>query len=154
MAHTSIPFIQANSMERIISLLENMYENPMTPQQIAELMDFDLRQSDYYYNAGRYLGLFEKVAEDKQILVSLTPLGAKVFRLNYKQRQLRLVELILEHQIFRELFDRMAKTGQIPDKDDIADRMRSLNVCNEGQIVRRASSVSGWLKWIYNLTKL
>jgi len=77
-----------------------------------------------------------------------------VFRLNYKQRQLRLVELILEHQIFRELFDRMAKTGQIPDKDDIADRMRSLNVCNEGQIVRRASSVSGWLKWIYNLTKL
>ncbi len=154
MAHTSIPFIQANSMERIISLLENMYENPMTPQQIAELMDFDLRQSDYYYNAGRYLGLFEKVAEDKQILVSLTPLGSKVFRLNYKQRQLRLVELILEHQIFRELFDRMAKTGQIPDKDDIADRMRSLNVCNEGQIVRRASSVSGWLKWIYNLTKL
>jgi len=60
MAHTSIPFIQANSMERIISLLENMYENPMTSQQIAELMDFDLRQSDYYYNAGRYLGLFEK----------------------------------------------------------------------------------------------
>lgn len=47
-------------MDRVISLLENMYENPMTTQQIAELMDFDLRQSDYYFNAGRYLGLFEK----------------------------------------------------------------------------------------------
>ena len=47
MEGTKIPFIQANSMDRVISLLENMYENPMTTQQIAELMDFDLRQSDY-----------------------------------------------------------------------------------------------------------
>lgn len=52
MDDTSVPFIQANSMERIISLLENLYGNPMTPGQIAELMDFDPRQSDYYYNAG------------------------------------------------------------------------------------------------------
>ena len=57
MDDTSVPFIQANSMERIISLLENLYGNPMTPGQISELMDFDLRQSDYYYNAGRYLGI-------------------------------------------------------------------------------------------------
>ena len=60
MEGTKIPFIQANSMERVISLLENLYENPMTSQQIAELMDFDIRQSDYYYNAGRYLGLLRK----------------------------------------------------------------------------------------------
>ena len=36
MDNSDVPFIQANSMERIISLLENMYENPMTSQQIAE----------------------------------------------------------------------------------------------------------------------
>ena len=154
MDHTRTPFIQANSMERIISLLENMYENPMTPQQVAELMDFDLRQSDYYYNAGKYLGLFEKAAEDKQIVISLTELGNSVFRLNYKQRQMKLVELILEHQIFGTFFDRMVKTGQLAQKDEIADEMRRLHVCNEGQIVRRASSVLGWLKWIRNLTKL
>ena len=154
MDHTRTPFIQANSMERIISLLENMYENPMTPQQVAELMDFDLRQSDYYYNAGKYLGLFEKEAEDKQILISLTALGVRVFRLGYKKRQLKLVELILEHQIFGTFFDGLAETGQLPDKGAIADEMRRLHVCNEGQIVRRASSVSGWLKWIFNLTKL
>lgn len=53
-------------MDRIISLLENLYGNPLTPGQIAELMDFDPRQSDYYYNAGRYLGLFEKENADGQ----------------------------------------------------------------------------------------
>lgn len=154
MDETNIPFIQANSMDRIISLLENIYENPMTLQQIAEFMDFEQRQSDYYYNAGKYLGLFEKTTDDKQIVVSLTSLGTKVFRLNYKQRQLKLVELILEHEIFIYFFDYMIKTGEMPDKDTIAKKMRELNVCKEGQIVRRASSVLGWLKWIYHLTKL
>ena len=154
MNDTDIPFIQANSMDRIISLLENLYENPMTGLQIAELMDFEPRQSDYYFNAGRYLGLFEKHADDKQRIVSLTPLGEKVFRLNYKKRQLKLVELILEHEIFGAFFDSMMLTGQLPDKNKIADDMRRLHVCNESQIVRRAGSVSGWLKWMNNLTNL
>lgn len=151
---TDIPFIQANSFERVISLLENMYDNPMTSQQIAELMDFELRQSDYYFNAGRYLGLFEKNSEDKQSQVSLTTLGRKVFGLNYKDRQLKFVELMLQHQIFADCFDKAIKTGEIPEKDYIKQRMRELNVCNEEQIVRRASSVYGWLKWIFNLTHL
>lgn len=154
MDHTKIPFIQANSMDRIISLLENLYENPMTGLQIAELMDFEPRQSDYYFNAGRYLGLFVKQEDDRQKVISLTPAGVRVFRLNYKKRQLKLVELILEHEIFGTFFDSMMLTGQMPDKNRIASEMRRLHVCNEGQIVRRAGSVSGWLKWINNLTKL
>lgn len=120
MEGTKIPFIQANSMDRVISLLENMYENPMTTQQIAELMDFDLRQSDYYFNAGRYLGLFEKTADDGQKVVSLTALGNRIFRLNYKKRQLKLVELILEHRIFADFFDVMMETGEVPDKKEIS----------------------------------
>lgn len=152
MEHAHTPFIQANSMERIISLLENLYENPMSAVQIAELMDFDLRQSDYYYNAGKYLGIFEKKTEDRQILVTLTGLGKKIFQLNYKKRQLKLVELILQHQIFRDLFDYMMEHGKLPDKEMVTNKMRQLHVCNEGQIVRRASSVIRWLKWIKHLT--
>lgn len=154
MDNTDIPFIQANSMYRIINLLENMYDNPMTSQQIAYLMDFQLRQSDYYFNAGKYLGLFEKKTEDSQVVVQLTALGNKVFKLNYKERQLKLVSLILEHQIFAQLFDNAINNGELPDIDGIAKQMRALNVCNEPQVMRRASSVSCWLKWIFNLTKL
>lgn len=147
MENTDVPFIQANSMERIISLLENMYDNPMTSQQIAELMDFEPRQSDYYYNAGKYLGLFEKTSDDKQKVVSLTPLGNKVFKLNYKDRQLKLVQLIFEHRIFSVFFDEIIETGELPEKRFIEEEMRALHVCDEGQIVRRASSVFAWLKW-------
>ena len=154
MSGTKIPFIQANSMDRIISLLENMYDNPMTQMQIAELMDFEPRQSDYYFNAGKYLGLFEKKTEDKQTIVALTNLGNKVYKLNYKQRQLKLVSLILEHQIFTDLFDLIIKNGEIPEKDIIEKYMELYNVCSENVRSRRASSVYGWLVWVFNLTRI
>ena len=154
MDNTNIPFIQANSMDRIINLLENMYENPMTSQQIAELMDFLPRQSDYYFNAGKYIGLFEKKTDDKQVVVKLTALGNSVFKLNYKERQLKLVSLILEHKIFAHFFDVVIENGELPDTADIEKMMRALNVCNEPQINRRAGSVYGWLKWIFTLPKL
>lgn len=84
----------------------------------------------------------------------LTALGNKVFKLNYKDRQLKLVQLILEHKIFSDFFDEIIETGELPEKRLIEEEMRALHVCDEGQIVRRASSVYGWLKWIFNLTKL
>ncbi len=159
------PFVQADSFERVISLLENMYENPMNDQEIAELMHFGsnlnkgkpvYRQSQYYYNAGKYLGLFEKVkTEENEIKSILTKLGKKVYKMQYKQRQLKLVSLILEHQIFLEFFDFIIENfGELPEKGVIQTRMRELNVCNESQIVRRSQSVRCWLKWIFNLTKL
>ncbi len=150
-----VPFIQANSFERVISLLETIKNNPMTKEDIAEMMEFDTRQSDYYYNAGKYIGLFEKKREDDQQKVFLTTLGDQVFSLNYKDRQLKLVELILQHKIFADCFDNIIHNhGNMPSKKYIEDLMRQYNVCNEGQIIRRASSVQGWLKWIFNLINL
>lgn len=150
-----VPFIQANSFERVISLLENMKDSPKTAEQIAGLMEFDVRQSDYYYNAGAYLGLFEKCTEDGQKRVFLTKLGEGVFLLNYKKRQLKFVELILQHQIFADCFDMIIESGgELPNKEIIKSLMRRYNVCNEGQVDRRASSVQGWLKWIFSLRNL
>lgn len=154
MDRTSIPFPQANSMDRVISLLENLHNNSMTRSEIAELMDFELRQSDYYYNAGKYLGLFDKVKENGQTVVVLTNLGEKLYKMQYKERQLKLVGLMLEHQIFAELFDQIIQKGELPDISEIERLMRAYNVCNEGQINRRASSVLRWLRWIFNLTQM
>ena len=148
------PFIQADSLNRVISLLENLYDNPLSTIQISELMQFDIRQADYYFNAGKYLGLFVKKKDDGQKLVELTSLGVRIFKMDYKKRQLALVSLILQHQIFADFFDYIVENGEHPTKQSIENKMREYNVCNEGQISRRASSVNGWLRWIFNLTKL
>lgn len=156
--NTNIPFIQANSFERIISLMEILFEEDKSTEEIAEIMQFDLRQSDYYYNAGKYLGLFEKkdVADEEKIVkkVSLSKLGKDTVKLRYKERQLKLVRLILEHEIFNKLFTRVYNSGELPTKEEIQEIMRENNVCNDGQIVRRSSSVYSWLKWIFNLQNI
>ena len=65
-----------------------------------------------------------------------------------------MVRLILEHKIFNELFYKAYTAGEIPEANDIMFLMRKCNVCNEGQIKRRAGTVSAWLKWIFKLTKI
>ena len=147
-----VSFPQANVMEKVISLMENLYHNPMTKQQIAELMNFDERQSDYYYNAGCYLELFQKAENNDR---ELTRLGERVFKMNYKERQLHIVSLILKHKIFADFFDPIINTGSLPNKKEIEERMIALNICNNcDTLSRRANSVLGWLKWIFNLTNI
>ncbi|NQM31196.1 type II restriction endonuclease [Streptococcus suis] len=150
-----IPFIQADNFERIISLLENMHENPMTGEEIEALMQFTSRQRDYYFNAGRYLGLFEKFKEDKVTKYRLTTSGINVFQKNYKERQLELVRLILSHRIFRDLFEETVHSGHMPDRSRVIELELQYNVCNSSSVAsRRASSVLSWLNWIFNLTNL
>jgi hypothetical protein len=159
-----VPFIQANDFERVISLIENLQNNDLTEEQIADLMQFDIRQSDYYFNAGRYLGLFEKYnAEDydddtakyyEVKKVRLTKQGKKIAEKNYKPRQLELVKLMLEHKIFHKLFWDTYTTGVLPSPHDIQNLMGKYNVCNEGQVSRRSSTVYSWLKWIFKLPEI
>lgn len=155
MTETDIPFIQADNFERVISLLENMYENDLNGEEIENLMQFTSRQTGYYYNAGRYLKLFDKYKDtDKVIKYRLTPLGRRVYNTNYKKRQLLLVELILSHQIFRDLFHYVIENGEFPNKRLVQNLELEYNVCSPNVAGRRASTVIGWLKWIFNLPNL
>lgn len=150
----NVPFIQADNFERIVSLLENMYENPMTSEEIIELMKFTSRQRDYYFNAGKYLGLFQKMKEDKVTKYGLTNTGVNVYKKSYKDRQLELVKLILSHRIFRDLFTEILETGEIPNHKRVIELELEYNVCSINVASRRATSVISWLNWIFNLVNI
>lgn len=146
-----VPFIQADSVERLISLLENMENNPMTYEQIMGLMDFTERQYNYYVSAGNYIGIFERCGENRT--VRLTRTGEALCHMNYKERQLNLVGLMLKHQIFADFFDYVINNCEQPTRQEVCARMRELSVCRdtESTLIRRASSVLSWLKWIFSL---
>ncbi|MCB6609020.1 hypothetical protein V3C10_19830 [[Clostridium] symbiosum] len=149
-----VTFIQADSFEKVISLVEHLNESPLTPAEIAEVFGFRERQSDYYFNACRYLGLAVKEKdEDRTVRVTISPQGKKLLKLNYKARQIRYVELILEHGIFHELFETVMRSGEIPDKKYIEKKILEQNLCSSNVAGRRASSVSGWLKWMTGLVQ-
>ncbi|HHU32519.1 MAG: type II restriction enzyme [Zhaonellaceae bacterium] len=152
-----IPFPQANSFKRVINLCELLNESELTRDEITANYDFDPRQTNYYTDAGRYLGLIQKRREDGQVLFSLTHEGQKLFRLKYKPRQLKLAELILAHRAFNDTFKLFVKYGELPSKQEIVKVMKGsdlYNVRSEDTFYRRASSIIGWINWILELTRL
>lgn len=150
-----VTFVQADSFDKVISLIEHLNEKALTLAEIAELFGFRIRQSDYYFNACKYLGLaYKKEDGDGIKRVYLSADGKRILKLPYKQRQLEYVRLILEHQIFNDIFKTANEAKRYPDKRFVINKMRELSLCSESLLSRRSSTVISWIRWIFNLTNV
>lgn len=153
-----IPFPQADSFSRVVNICELLNENSiLTSEEITLKYDFDARQTNYYTDACRYLGLVEKNTEESgRINYSLTERGRSIFRLSLKKRNLFFVGIILEKRAFKNSFNEYLLGLELPSKEKIVNIMKSSNLYNirsESTFNRRASTVSGWLNWILDLTR-
>lgn len=154
-----IPFPQADSFERVVNLCELLKQKEfITKEDITQNYDFDGRQTDYYSNAGKYLGLVDTGRDPLtgQIGCFLTTKGKQVFNLNLIDRQKEFVRLILSHKAFKETLKLYLDNGEIPDKETIVEIMKSSKLYNVGSdttYFRRASTIIGWTNWIINQTE-
>ncbi len=150
-----IPFPQADRMSRLINLIELLNEKPMTKQDITSEYAFDERQTTYYTDAGRYLGLIDKTYdEDSNILFQLSVCGHRIMSMEYKERQLALVNQILMHKVFNETLKRHLECGEMPDKQTIIQIMKRSNLYHveaDSTYLRRSSTVVGWINWILGI---
>lgn len=150
-----ISFPQANSMTRIINLIELLYEKPMTKQDITSEYAFDERQTNYYTDAGRYLGLIDKGHDDdRNILFQLSPQGRYIMGLEYKARQLAIVSQILSHKVFRDTLKLHLQCGEMPDAQTIVQIMKGASLYNvkaDSTYFRRSSTIVGWVNWILSI---
>lgn len=149
-----IPFPQADSFERVINLCELLKQKEfITKEDITQNYDFDARQTDYYSNAGKYIGLIE-VKRDSlsgQTGCSLTAKGNQVFNLNIIDRQKEFVKLIISHLSFKQTLKLYLENGEMPSKEVIVEIMKSSklhNVGSDSTYFRRASTITGWINWI------
>ncbi len=150
-----IPFPQADRMSRLINLIELLNEKPMTKQDITSEYAFDERQTTYYTDAGRYLGLIDKTYdEDSNILFQLSVCGHRIMSMEYKERQLALVNQILMHKVFNETLKLHLECGEMPDKQTIIQIMKRSNLYHveaDSTYLRRSSTVVGWINWILGI---
>ena len=145
-----IPFPQANCFERVINLCELLNGQNLSREEITERYAFDLRQTYYYTDAALYLGLIDKHG----LSFSLNEEGIRVFRLNYKQRQLAFCRSILSHCVFANTLRMYFESGNMPTNDMIIQIMRSSNFYNDlcdSTIRRRSATIKGWINWIISL---
>ena len=122
----------------------------MTKFEITQNYDFDSRQTNYYTDAARYLGLIEK----KNLNYSLSDSGKKILSYNFKNRQLSYCRCILSHKVFYEILKKYFSEGEMPNKNYIVDVMKKsdLNDINSDETFkRRSSTIKSWVNWIVGL---
>lgn len=150
----NIPFPQADSFERVINLCELLYNQELSRDDVTDKYAFDVRQTNYYTDAARYLGLLEKSKECGTPTYSLSKAGKKILRLNFKQRQLAYCGLILSHKAFSDTLHKYFHSGNMPSKGDIVHIMKASHlykVESENTFERRSSTIRGWINWILGL---
>lgn len=154
-AEPEISFPQANRMERVINLAELLAEREMSRQDITAEYAFDERQTNYYADAGRYLGLMEKFRDGENgVGFRLSPLGRSVMNLGYRERQLAFITQILRHRAFRRVMCLRLRSGEMPDVDAVVREMRGAGVYHvesEATFVRRSSTIVSWIRWVMGL---
>lgn len=151
-----LPFPQADSLERVINLCELLGQGDMTKEDVSLNYAFDPRQSDYYANAGRYLGLIAKPGSGNDGVYSLTSEGRNLLRLGYRDRQLLMVHCILRHRAFNEVLRLHLSYGKMPSRDDVVAVMKTCNLFGleaESTFDRRASTIISWTNWVLSLRR-
>jgi hypothetical protein len=146
-----IPFPQADSFERVIDLLSLLVEKDLTKDEITENYQFDRRQTQYYTDAGRYIGLISKHKNSiyKEITYSLTDNGKLILRKKHKAKYLELIKIILKYRVFYEAFNLTINNGEIPGKEKVCQVMKENSLAiNNTTIARRSTTVRSWLEWI------
>lgn len=147
-----VPFPQADSFDRVINLCELLNENGSLSREYITLnYDFDVRQTNYYTDAGRYLGLIDKSREDKEVIYFLTDLGKRIFNLNVTNRQIEFFKLILSHRVFNRVIKLYFENSEQPSRNEIVEIMKASDLYNINSHVtfhRRASTISSWVNWI------
>lgn len=150
-----IPFPQADKFERIINLCELLSEQELSRNEVTEQYAFDVRQTNYYTDAARYLGLLEKRKDATTPVYRLSETGKRILGEKYKQRQLEYCNLILSHKVFNDTLRKYFENGNMPTTDEIVQIMKASNLYNvdsNSTFRRRSSTVKGWLNWILSLT--
>ena len=149
-----IPFPQANNFLRTIDLLSLLMEGELTKDEITTNYDFEPRQSNYYADAARYLGLAKKTGTRSNPIYELTPLGRQIMSKRHREKMLGIVETILQHEVFNKVLKKYIQSFSPVTIEEIVEIMKTsyiFNVNKNSTIFRRASTVKKWIEWILEL---
>jgi hypothetical protein len=148
-----VTFPQADSFERVVDLMSVLAEGGLTRDEVTLKYEFDARQTSYYISACEYLGFIErnKNAEGER-MYQLSAEARSIMSLRHKPKCLALMKKILSCPVFHKIFGLAIQAGEFPDKRVLCKIMSASDLSiNHTTIERRASTVHGWLDWVFRM---
>jgi hypothetical protein len=152
---SEIPFPQANNFERVVDLMGLLVSNDLSKEEITANYDFDKRQTDYYFNAGKYLGVIESYKDEQKITrVKLTSKGREIMKKNHKLKNLEIVKAIVSHKVFKETLEKYFSKSDTPSPQEVVEIMKRntlYHIDSDSTFSRRSSTILKWIEWILSL---
>lgn len=136
------PFPQADSLTRVIDLLEASSSGQASPASLVERFGFTARQADYYTNAARFLGFLEPAEHN------LSSEGAKFVAANRATRHMLLLHKLAELPIFRPSLETLERTGKLPKSGQLMELIAEYTTLSGATVARRAKTAEAWLNYV------
>ena len=117
----------------------------ISQEDITTRYSFDLRQTQYYTNGGIYLGLIERIAtRGVGVSYALTESGLQLMQKAPRARNFALIELILQHRVFRDALEYYLSHSSCPSRTEISKMIQKAGLLiNETTSARRSQTVIG-----------
>lgn len=145
----TLSFPQADNFEKVLSIVniddeKHLKNNDFLGTILGSVTN---RQVLYYVSACKYLGLISKNR-------TFTTLGHNIRQMKGNIQNAELSRLIVSDPIFGTVYFQQKFFGLYFDKFDIVNVMKKYIQLNTDKMYdRRASTVSSWIKWVYDHEK-
>lgn len=145
-----VTFPQANSFPRVMDLLSILYSRTLTFDDVTTTYGFNVRQTNYYISACKYLGLVENsVGPNGEVVYCLTKEGQRIMSMKHKSKYMAIIWRVLQRPVFNATFSEYLKQFSPVSKTEIASIMKTQGIpLNNVTTWRRSDTVRAWIDWI------
>jgi hypothetical protein len=140
---TGVPFPQADDLGKVVDLVDVVCQGIGAKEELAEIFEYDPRQSDYYGNAAVFLGLIRRgsggfAPTDESFQFTRKTRGERLQEIG-----LRLARLPVFHNALATAMD-----GAALSRPSIAEEIQHETGVNATTANRRAITVMSWVGWL------
>jgi hypothetical protein len=160
---TGAPFPQADNLERVVDLVGILLDQPRTVDELASYYGFDPRQSDYYFNAAKFLGLaVSRSSSNGAEVREASDLATTIFQLPYKEKYLEIAKRVLSTDVIAHCYLKshagaslgVTEISVIFENSHDSDKFPgSVEKLSDVTIRRRSGTIRSWLNWLNSLTR-
>ena len=138
-----VPFPQADSVAKLIDLVDAVAGGVTDKEELADQFDYDVRQSDYYGNAARYLGLVGRRSGGFRPLPETTEFAQATLT----ERLAIVMSAIASRPVFRECVESL-EGGTLLSRERVAELIQHHTGHSTVTSNRRAGTVQAWMRWV------